>query len=54
VLLPDNIRTNARHHRVFPPKLFDTIEDGMRDIIRIQPSMIEDIDRMEGSEPDRR
>jgi hypothetical protein len=40
VLLPDNIRTNARHHRVFLPTLFDTIEEGMRDIIRILPDII--------------
>jgi hypothetical protein len=40
VLLPDNIRTNARHHRVFLPTLFDTIEGGMRDIIRILPNII--------------
>jgi hypothetical protein len=40
LLLPDNIRTNARHHRVFLPTLFDTIEDGMRDIIRILPDII--------------
>jgi hypothetical protein len=40
VLLPDNIRTNARQHRVFLPTLFDTIEDGMCDIIRILSDII--------------